>query len=147
MEDTKRPPQALTALLAVVVASTFLVVSAFDGITSAHSIQTRDALARAVADPIFKQVGFTVDHAALLMQVAWMITAASAAACFVLAWYIPQRHQAARVAMAILAFPALAMIPFSGSLMPLLLGFGAGMLWSQPVRQWYSSKPADRPTT
>lgn len=143
MDEGKRPSQAITAVIAVVVASTFLIVSAFDGINSAKSIQTREALSKAMTDPIFEQVGFTVDHAALLIQVAWMITAAAAAACFVLAWYTLQRHQGARIALAIFAFPAIAMIPFTGSLIALLLALGAGLLWTQPMREWYSKKPAN----
>ncbi|HNA99327.1 MAG TPA: hypothetical protein PKM12_09200 [Marmoricola sp.] len=144
MDEVKRPPQATTAMMAVVVASAFLVVSAFDGINSSHSIATQEALAKAIDDPVFKQVGFTAAHFALLIRAAWMVTAASAAASFVLAWYIPQRHHAARIALALTAFPAIAMIPFTGSLIALLLGFGAGLLWTQPMREWYSAKPVDR---
>jgi hypothetical protein len=143
MQEVKRPPQAITAMMAVVVASIFLVISAVDGINSAQSIQTREVLAKALTDPVFKQVGFTVDHFTLLIQTAWLITAAAAAACFVLALYILQRHQGARIGLAIFAFPAIAMIPFTGSLIALLLGFGAGLLWTQPMREWYAAKPSN----
>ncbi len=143
MSQAPRPPQATTSVLIVVISSVFLVVGAFDGINSVHSIATTEMLARTYADPVFKQLGFTVEHAALLTELAWMLTAAAAAACFVLAWYIPKRHRAARIVLTLCALPALAMVPFTGSVMPFMLAVGAGIMWTQPMREWFAAPVAD----
>lgn len=143
MSQVPRPPQATTSVLIVVIASVFLVVGAFDGINSVHSIATTEMLTKAYSDPVFKQLGFTVAHAAMVTEAAWMITAAAAAACFVLAWYIPKRHRAARIVLTLGVLPALVMVPFTGSVMPFMLGVGAGITWTQPMREWFAAALTD----
>jgi len=37
----------------------------------------------------------------------------------------------------------LVMVPFTGSVMPFMLGVGAGITWTQPMREWFAAALTD----
>lgn len=135
-----RPRQVTTAAVLGVVGSVLLVVSLFDAIGRVRSVEMRSAVEEFLAEPPGNGLGISTDSVLDLLHVMVLFNGALAATAAVLAVYVAQRHQAARVGFSVAAALLLFTAPLSGGVMAMLVALGATMLWSRPARDWFAGR-------
>jgi hypothetical protein len=156
MSEQKAPPrprQVTTAGVMGVVGSALVVLSLFDALQRLRSVETREAVDTFLAEPPGDGLGVTTGWVLDAMHVVLLFSGALAAVAAVLAVYVFQRHQGARIGFSIAAALLLLTSPFSGGALAMVVAFAAAMLWSRPARDWFAGRePAptlasgDRPT-
>jgi hypothetical protein len=138
-----RPPQVTLAGLAVIVGSLVLLISAFEQVSTLHSLDTRRSIEQLIGDQP-SGLGFGVEDWLRLLKVAGMIAGASAAAAAILGWQALQRSRAARIVLIVIAVPlvlaGLAIGPFSA----LLVAVAVIMLWLPAANAWFDGRPDAR---
>jgi hypothetical protein len=140
----QRPRQVTVAAWMVILGSVFVVISAFDQVTSLNTLETRDALNEALAEPALKGLDLDIEDAVLVLRTVAMVTAACAAATAILGYFVLKRHHGARIVLTALAVPL-----FVGGLLPggslgLLVAVSVVLLWLDPSRAWFKGE-APRP--
>jgi hypothetical protein len=135
-----RPRQVTVVGGFAILASVLLVISVFDAMTSVRSVESR----RAVEDFLSKSpgsgLGISVDQAVDLMRTLVFITGALAAMVFVLAIYVLQRHNGARIALTVVAGALVVVASPIAGFLPITIAVAAAMLWSPPVRDWFAGR-------
>ena len=131
-----RPPQVTYACWAVILASVALVISAFQQISTLHTLDTRTSVARLLANEP-SGLGFTVDGWLTALKVLSMICGACAAAGTILGWQTLQRSRPARLVLLVLAVPmvisGLAIGPFFAALVVVAVV----SLWLPVANAWF----------
>jgi hypothetical protein len=149
MSDAKpvRPPQVTVAGWMVVAGSVLVVLTAFSTVGDIRSLQTREAIEKYLSEPPGDALGVSVQGVQLMLRVAAMVAAASAAATAILGWSALQRSKPARVALTALAVPLFVSGLVSGGIMAAVVCAAIVMLWFQPARDWFDGRtPAPRET-
>jgi hypothetical protein len=121
-----------------------------------HSVDTRDALAKAVDSSMLRGRGLTVDQATDVLHGLLLVSGAGAAVVAVLAVFLVLGNVGARVVLTVLAVVVilgsaamdtgaadLTLPPMSFGL---VLAFAIGLLWSRPARDWYAGRPLEHAT-
>ncbi len=134
-----RPRQLTTAAVAAIVGSVVLVLSLVDTLGRLRTPETRASVDEFLSDG--PGSGLSVDTAQVVdaMRLLVYVSGALAAVALVFAVFVLQRHQGARVGLSVAAGLLLLTIPVAG-LMPLLIAFGAAMMWTRPARDWYAGR-------
>ena len=132
------------------VGSAFLILSLFELMSNVRSIEIREAIEEFLASPLGAGMGLDVDGTTELLRGLALLTGAAAAAAMVLAIFVLQRNNAARLGFTIVAVPIALTAPLSGGFLALMIVFAATMLWTKPARDWFSgttsaSATKDRP--
>jgi hypothetical protein len=140
-----RPRQVTIGGWVVAVASAMLVASVFDSMAGLQSVDTRDALTKALTTGAASGLGISVDDALGVVRVALYVAAVAAAVTGILGIFVLQRHAAARIVLTIAAVPVVLTAPVSGGVLALLIGGGTALLWSEPARDWFAGRPPSRP--
>ncbi|MGZ5416789.1 MAG: hypothetical protein ACXWDI_06395 [Nocardioides sp.] len=142
-----RPRQVTTAGVMGVVGSALVVLSLFDALQRLRSVEMREAVDEFLAEPPGQGLGVSTGWAIDVLHGLVLFSGALAAVAAVLAIYVFQRHQAARIGFSIVAALLLITSPFSSGAMAMVVAFAAVMLWGQPARDWFAGRePAPVPS-
>jgi hypothetical protein len=125
-----------------IAASVVVVLMAFQRIADLYSLDTREAIAKFVADQPTGGLGLTVDEVVTALRVLTMVAAGCAAAAVVLAVFVLRRHAAARLALTVLAGPLFVAGLATGAIASSVAAAAALSLWFEPSRSWLSGRPA-----
>jgi hypothetical protein len=121
----------------IMIGSVAIVLTVFQLVAGLHSLDTRDAVERALDEPVFDGVGMSVDRVLGIIRVLGMIAAACATATAVLGWQALQRAKSARVALSILAVPLFLAGLSTGGVFSTMVVVAVALLWAQPARDWF----------
>jgi hypothetical protein len=121
-----------------------LVFSLADAMDRVRSVEMRQSLASALAEPPGSGLGIDVDSMVDLLRVLVLVSAGLAAAGAVLAGFAFARHRGARVALSVTSVLLLLTATFVSGLLPILVAVAVTMLWSQDARDWFAGR-APRP--
>ena len=145
--DHGRPRQVSLAAGTTIVASVVVVVMAFGRVAGLHSLETREAIAKFVADQPAHELGLSLDEVVTTLRILTMVSAACAAAAAVLAFYALRRNTAARTALTFVALPLFLTGRATGAVASSIAAAAAVSLWFEPSRAWFAgrSAPASRP--
>lgn len=140
-KEQPRPGHATLAGSMIIGGSIILVLSAWERISTLHTLEAQEELQRVLADPPMSGLGLSADGLASLIQVLCLIGAGSAAAAAILGFQVFKRSTSARLALTLLA-PLLLVggMATAGFLAPMVV-FGIVLLWLQPTRDWYAGRP------
>jgi hypothetical protein len=147
--DPGRPRQVSLAAGTTIVASVLVVLIAFKRIADLQSLETREAIARFVADQSAGGLGLTVDEVVTTLRVLTMVAAACATAAVVLAFFVLRRHAAAQLALTVVAVPLFLAGLASGAIASSVAAAAAASLWFEPSRTWLrgaSARAGGRPS-
>jgi hypothetical protein len=132
-----RPPQVTIAGWLVVAGSVVAVLMAFDQVADLRSLETRESVEEYLSKPPGDSLGIGVQGVLSLLQVAYMVAAACAAATAILGWQVLQRSKGARLALSILVVPLFFTGLASGGIASAVVAAAVVMLWFQPARDWF----------
>ena len=124
----------------VVVGSVLVVVSSFERMSGLRSLETREAIEKALAEPPASGLGIGVSQVLDLLQVLVMVAAACGTATAILGYQALQRSRSARVALSFLAVPLALAGTVAGGILAPLVAVAVLMLWVQPARDWYDGR-------
>lgn len=120
--------------------SAAVVLTVFEQISGLHTVDTREAVAKALAEPPFDGLGLSVEEVLAGARVLAMVAAACATATAILGWHVQQRSKAARVALSVLALPLFVAGMGSGGVLSSVVAVAVLMLWLQPSRDWFDGR-------
>lgn len=146
-----RPRQVTVGGWVVAVASALLVVTVFDTMTHLHSVDTRDALTKALTTGSGKDLGISVADALTVIRAALFVAGVAAATTAVLGVFVLQRHTAARIVLTIAAVPIAVSTPIGGGgaagsdtsavfLLGMVIAAATILLWTEPARDWFAGR-------
>jgi hypothetical protein len=139
-----RPRQVTVAGWMIMAGSAAVVLTVFQQIAGLHSIDTRDAVGRALAEPPFDSLGMSVDDVLGIMRVLSMASAACATATAALGWYVLRRSRPARTAATVLALPLFVSGIGSGigtgGIFSTAVALAVLVLWLDPTRAWFDGR-------
>lgn len=138
-----RPPQVTYAGWAIVVGSVALIVSAFQQISTLHTLDTRSTVEHLIRDQP-SGLGFTVAGWLTALKVLGMISGACSAAGAILGWQALQRSRPARIVLLVLAVPLVVAGLATGPLFALLVLVGVVVLWLPTANAWFDPRPRER---
>lgn len=128
----------MAATLAI-IGSLVLIFSLAEMLGQLRTPDTREQVEELLSEPPGSGLGLEVGQVVDAMRILVYVAAALAAAIFVLAIYVLQRHRGARIALTVAAVLLLFTTPVAG-LMPMLVGIAAALLWSNPARDWFAGR-------
>jgi len=131
-----RPQQVTVAALAVVGGSLVLLVSAFDQISTLHSLDTRNAVEQLISGQP-SGLGITVEGWLSVLKIVGMVTGACAAAAAILGWQALQRSRAARIALSVVAVPMVVAGLAIEPLFAVLVAVAVVFLWLPTASAWF----------
>lgn len=143
-----RPSQVTVAGWLVVAGSVVVVLMAFGQVADLRSLETRESVEEYLSKPPGDSLGIGVQGVLSLLQVAYMVAAACAAATAVLGWQVLQRSKGARLALSVLVVPLFLTGLASGGIASAVVAAAVVMLWFQPARDWFDGitrSPAPQP--
>ena len=126
------------AAWSIMVGSVVVVVSGFETITGLHSLETREAIERALATAPADGLGLDVSAVQQMIRVGSMVAAGCATAAAILGYQVLQRNRTARIVLSILAVPLFLTGMASGGFFSSLVAVAVGMLWLHPARAWFN---------
>ncbi|TNM48189.1 hypothetical protein FHP29_02560 [Nocardioides albidus] len=140
-EQQPRPGQATLAGGLIIGGSVFVVLAAWQRISTLHTLEVQEELQQVLADPMTSDLGMSVDGLASMIRVLCLLGAGAATASAILGVQVFQRSTSARIALTLLA-PLLFVggLAAGGLLAPMVLA-GIVLLWLQPTRDWYAGRP------
>lgn len=138
MAELARPRQVTVACFVIMLGAVLVVLAAFDQIAALTSLDTRERIEDALAQPPADALGLGVPEVQRIMRVLAMVGAACATAMAVLGWHaMQQRSTSARLWLSVLAVPLFLTGIGTGGLMSSVVAAAAAMLWVQPARDWF----------
>lgn len=122
--------------------SALLVLTLFDSMGQIRSIEMRDSINEFLATS--PGAGLGLDRAEILniLRGTMFFAGAAGAAATVLAIYVLQGNQGARIGFTIAAVAIILTAPVTGSPFAVLVAVAAAMLWTRPARDWFAGRPA-----
>jgi hypothetical protein len=137
-EQQPRPGQATLAGVLIIGGSIFVVLAAWQRISTLHTLEAQEQIAEWLGDG---GSGLSFEGMERLLRVTYVVGAAAAAASAVLGFQVFKRSTSARIVLT-----ALSPLLFVGGLAtnqllaPMVLA-GIALLWLQPTRDWYAGRP------
>lgn len=140
-KDQVRPGHATLAGALIIGGSIIVVLSAWERISTLHTLEAQEELQRILADPPMSGTGLSADGLATLVRVLCLVGAGAAAASTILGFQVFKRSMSARLALTALS-PLLLVggMATAGFLAPMVVA-GIALLWLQPTRDWYAGRP------
>lgn len=140
-EKAPRPGQATFAAWLIIGGSVILVMTAWQRISSLHTLEVQEELHRVLSEPPFAGTGLGVEGLKTLIRVLSMIGAATATASAILGVEALRRSTSARLVLTLLA-PLVLIGGFAvESLFGPMVVAGVVMLWLRPTRDWFAGRP------
>ena len=140
-EQQPRPGHTTLAGGVIIGSSVILILSAWQRISTLHTLEAREGFEEVLSQPIWEASGLTVDGMATAIRVLCLVGAGAAVAATILGFQVFKRSASARVVLTALS-PLLLFggMATDGFLAPLAVA-GVAMLWLQPTRDWYAGRP------
>lgn len=140
-QNAPRPGQATFAACLIIGGSVILVITAWQRISSLHTLEVQEELQRVLSEPPISGTGLGLEGLKTTIRVLCMIAAAAATAAAILGIQVLQRSTSARLVLTFLA-PLILIGGFAtaGFFAPLVVA-GIVMLWLRPTRDWYAGRP------
>ncbi|MBM7516742.1 hypothetical protein [Nocardioides nitrophenolicus] len=140
-EQQPRPGQATLAGALIIGGSVFVVLAAWQRISTLHTIAVQEELQKVLTEPMTADLGLDADGLATMIRILCLVGAGAATASAILGIQVFKRSASARVALTALA-PLLFVggLATAGFLAPMVLA-GIALLWLQPTRDWYAGRP------
>ncbi|MCR1784851.1 hypothetical protein KVF89_20075 [Nocardioides carbamazepini] len=140
-EEQQRPGQATLAGALIIGGSVFVVLAAWQRVSTLHTLEVQEELQRFLTEPMTGDLGISVDTLATLVRILCLIGAGAATASIILGVQVFKRSASARIALTALS-PLLFLggLATAGFLAPMVLA-GIALLWLQPTRDWYAGRP------
>jgi hypothetical protein len=139
-----RPSQVTMAGWVALVGSVLMVLTLFDSVSRLQTVEFRDSIDEFLSTPPGNGLGLEIGQAQEILRGLMLFSGAAAAAATVLAIYVLQRHNAARIGFTIAAVAIMLTAPVSGGFLPIMIAFSAIMLWTRPARDWFAGVPTTR---
>lgn len=140
-----RPPQVTIGGWVIAVASAMLVARVYDGVAGLRSVDTRDALTKALSTGVAKGLDLSVADALSVLRVGLYVAGVAAVVTGILGIFVLQRHATARVVLTVAAVPIVLTAPLAGGFLGLVIGGATVLLWSPPARDWFAGRSPRRP--
>lgn len=137
-----RPSQVTMAGWVALIGSVLLVLTLFDSVSRLRTVEFRDTIDEFLSTPPGNGLGLDIPQVVEILRLLMFFSGAAAAAATVLAIYVLQRNNAARVGYTIAAVAIMLTAPVSGGFLPVMIAFAAIMLWTKPARDWFAGVPA-----
>ena len=139
-EDAPRPRQATLAGWLIIGGSVILVATAWERISSLHTMEFQEELRKVLSEQPFADTGLGFEGLKTTIRVLCMVAAGAATASTILGFQALRRSTSARLALTVLA-PLVLIGGFAtaGFFAPLVVA-GVVMLWLQPSRDWYAGR-------
>lgn len=134
----------------VVVGSVVVVLGGFDTMSTLHTLETRTAIEKMLAEPPMSGMGLGVSGVQRIIHVATLVASGCATAAAVLGYHALRRSRPARVLLSVLAVPMMVASLATGALFSgLVVSAATAMLWLSPAREWFAGtwRPADLGST
>jgi len=146
-EKAPRPGQATFAAGLIIGGSFILVLTAWQRISTLHTLEVQEELQRVLSEPPFSGTGIGLETLKTTIRVMCMIAAGAATASTILGVQALRRSTGARLALTLLA-PLVLIGGFAtaGIFAPMVVA-GVVMLWLRPTRDWFAGRPWLPPTT
>ena len=147
-----RPREVTTAAVLGLAGCVLLVISLFDAMATLRSIEMREAIEQFLTDPLGRGMGIDAAWVTSALHGLVLVNGALAAVAGVLAVFVLQRHQGARIGFSVAAALLLFTAPLSGGLVAIAVAFAATLLWGRPARDWFAGRqpapatPVEQPT-
>jgi hypothetical protein len=140
-EEQPRPGQATLAGALIIGGSVFVVLAAWQRISTLHTLTVQEELQKVLSEPMTADLGLDADGLATMIRVLCMVGAGAATASAILGVQVFKRSPSARIALTVLS-PLLFVggLATAGFLAPMVLA-GIVLLWLQPTRDWYAGRP------
>ncbi len=140
-QKAPRPGQATFAAWLIIGGSVILVITAWERISSLHTIEVQEELQRVLSDPPFAGTGIGLNGLKTTIRILCMVAAAAATASTILGVQALRRSTGARLALTLLA-PLVLIGGFAtaGVFAPMVVA-GVVMLWLRPTRDWFAGRP------
>lgn len=140
-EEQPRPGHATLAGALIIGGSVFVVLAAWQRISTLHTLAVQEELQKVLTEPMTADLGLDADGLATMIRVLCMVGAGAATASAILGIQVFKRSASARVALTALS-PLLFVggLATAGFLAPMVLA-GIVLLWLQPTRDWYAGRP------
>lgn len=136
----ERPPQVTYAAWAVIAGSLVLLVSAFQQISTLHSLDTRTAVEKLIGDQP-GGLGIGVEDWLRILKAAGMISGACAAAAAILGWQALQRSRTARIVLLVVTVPLVITGLAIGPLYAIAVAAAVIVLWLPTANAWFDGRP------
>ncbi len=140
-QDAPRPGQATFAAWLIIGGSVVLVLTAWQRISSLHTLEVQEELRRVLSEPPVSSTGLGLEGLKTTIRVMCMVAAAAATASAILGLHALRRSTSARLVLTLLA-PVVLIGGFAtaGIFAPLVVA-GVVMLWLRPTRDWFAGRP------
>lgn len=140
-KEQPRPGQATLAGGLIIGGSVFVVLAAWQRISTLHTLAVQEELQQVLTEPMTADLGLDADGLATAIRVLCLIGAGAATASAILGVQVFKRSASARIALTALS-PLLFVggLATAGFLAPMVLA-GIVLLWLQPTRDWYAGRP------
>jgi hypothetical protein len=135
-----RPSQVTLAGWAAVIGSALVVLTLFDSISQIRSIEMRESIQEFLTTSPGSGLGLDTAQVLEILRGLMLFAGAAAAAATVLAVYVLQRNNGARVGLTVAAVAIMATAPFTGSPFAVLVAAATMMLWTRPARDWFAGR-------
>lgn len=127
------------------VGSALVLVLVFERLSGLHTLETRTAIEKFLAEPPGDDLGIGVGGVQAIIRTLAMVTAGCATAAGILGFQVLKRSRSARLALTVLAVPLFLAGTVTGGFLTSLVAASALMLWLQPARDWFDGvSPAQR---
>jgi hypothetical protein len=136
-EAPARPRQVTLAAWLIVVGSVLVVLSAFERMSTLHSLETQEAISEFLSQPPGDGLGLSVNGAQSLLRVLSLVGGGAAAAAAILGHQVLSRSRSARVALTVLTVPLLIGGMAVFGFVATLVVVSVVMLWLQPAKDWF----------
>ncbi len=133
------------AAYTIMAGSAFVVLLVFETITNLHTMQTREAVEKFLAEPPGDGLGLSVEGALTAMRVLGMIAAGCATAAVILGYQVLRRSRTARIGLTVISVPLLFSGMVTGGFLSSIVVACALLLWLPPARDWFAGRAAPSP--
>lgn len=139
----ERPQQVTYAAWAVIAGSLVLLISAYQQISTLHTLDTRTMVERLINDAP-SSLGITVQGWLSALKVIGMISGASAVAAAILGWQTLQRSRPARTVLLVVAVPLVLTGLATGPFFAIAVAVAVVVLWLPVANAWFDPRPQGR---
>lgn len=140
-QNRTRPSQVTMAGWMALMGSVFLVLTLFESIGRLRTVEFRDEVDEFLSTPPGSGLGLDIPQVVEILRWLMLFSGAAAAAATVLAIFVLQRNNGARIGFTVAAVAIMLTAPVSGGFLPVLIAFAAIMLWTKPARAWFAGAP------
>ncbi|MEQ6902764.1 hypothetical protein, partial [Nocardioides sp. YIM 152588] len=140
-DTSQRPSQATLAGWLIIGGSIVLVLTAWERISSLHTLEVQEELQRVLSEPPVSGTGLTVSSLSTTVRVLCMVAAGAATASTILGFQALKRSTTARIVLTGLAPLVLVGGFATASFFAPMVVAGIAMLWLQPTRDWFAGRP------